>query len=252
MRQRRVIICKECRERLWFPRFQPPQRRRPVPAPQEAKTAYWGPRCGNPGKIGTLRLRSGQALVHPGLVQLQAVRELGSILFAAHLLQPIDSFSAELFLNGNVRHRCGGGCAVPVLLSWREPDHIAWTDLLDGTAPALRAAASGGDNERLTERMRMPGGAGAGLEGNAGAADACRAGRVKRTVPVKYSAGPLPEGTEPIRLISMLEFPPPIFRPIAEPLEAMVRAIYSALPISYACFMARLVRMSPISHAPVP
>jgi len=29
-------------------------------------------------------------------------------------------------------------------------------------------------------------------------------------------------------------------------------AVYSALPISYACFMARLARISPISHAPAP
>ena len=54
----------------------------------------------------------------------------------------------------------------------------------------------------------MPGRARAGLEGDAGAGDPGGIGteqRVEiRTVPVNQSAGPLVEGSEPLRLMSML------------------------------------------------
>src|SRR5207247_5625351 len=40
-------------------------------------------------------------------------------------------------------------------------------DLFGGTSRALHEAATGRHNERLAERMGMPGCAGAGLEGNA-------------------------------------------------------------------------------------
>jgi hypothetical protein len=53
----------------------------------------------------------------------------------------------------------------------------------------------------------MPGSASAGFERNAGAKRACWLVRfeqgIMRTAPVKYWAGPLPEGCEPDRLISM-------------------------------------------------
>jgi hypothetical protein len=45
-------------------------------------------------------------------------------------------------------------------------------DFLDRTTLALRAATAGRDNQRLTERVRVPGGAGAGLEGDGIAGDA--------------------------------------------------------------------------------
>ena len=35
------------------------------------------------------------------------VVELRSILFIIDLLQPLDDFAIEFFLNGDVRHRCG-------------------------------------------------------------------------------------------------------------------------------------------------
>ena len=94
----------------------------------------------------------------------------------------------------------------------REPDHVAGPDLLDRAALALRPAAAGGDDQRLPERMRVPCGARARLEGDA-ALPATRAGAVAwksgsiRTVPVNQSAGPLPEGCEPLRLISIPYFP---------------------------------------------
>lgn len=55
---------------------------------------------------------------------------------------------------------------VPVLFAGREPDDIAGAYLLDGSALALHAATAGDDDQSLPERMRVPGGAGARLEGD--------------------------------------------------------------------------------------
>ena len=65
--------------------------------------------------------------------------------------------------------RGGGRGAVPMVFAGREPDDVAGADFLDGSALALRAAAAGGDDQRLAERVGVPGGAGAGLEGDEGA-----------------------------------------------------------------------------------
>jgi hypothetical protein len=46
---------------------------------------------------------------------------------------------------------------------WK-PDHVARPDFLDRTAFALSPSQTGGDDQRLTEWMCMPGGAGAWLE----------------------------------------------------------------------------------------
>ena len=53
-----------------------------------------------------------------------------------------------------------------VLLARRKPDHIAGTNLLDWAALALNEAKSCRDDQGLTERMGVPGGASAGLEGH--------------------------------------------------------------------------------------
>lgn len=82
--------------------------------------------------------------------------ELSVILLVAHVLHPLDGAAVELFLYGEMRHRRRGHCSVPVLLARWKLDHISGADLFDGTAPALHTAAAGGDNQRLTERMRVP------------------------------------------------------------------------------------------------
>ena len=75
----------------------------------------------------------------------------------------------------------------------RTPNHITGTDFLDRAAPTLRPAAASSYNQRLTKGVRMPCGAGAGLEGDADAKDTRRFGASNsgsmRTVPVKYSTG---------------------------------------------------------------
>ena len=81
-------------------------------------------------------------------------------------------------------------------------------DFLNRTTLVLRPAASGCDDQGLTERMGMPRGASARLERNACART--RAGAFAwnkgsmRTVPINQSAGPLLDGCEPTLLISMV------------------------------------------------
>ena len=55
-------------------------------------------------------------------------------------------------------------CAVPVLLAGLEEDAVAWADQLDRPAAALADADTFEHPDRLSVRMRMPGGAGAGRE----------------------------------------------------------------------------------------
>src|SRR5579863_1290257 len=105
-----------------------------------------------------------------------------AVLFVADLFHPIDNFPIALFLNGDVRHGRGGRSPMPVLLAGREPDHITGADILDRTSPTLCQAAARGDDEGLTERMRVPCGSCAGLEGNAGALNQRRIGRLKKRI----------------------------------------------------------------------
>lgn len=97
---------------------------------------------------------------------------LSLILFIAYLFEPIDGFAFEPFLDGDMSHGCGGCCAVPVFLPWWEPDHVPGANLLDGAIPTLCEAAASGDDERLTERVRVPSRPRTGLKCNTGAQDA--------------------------------------------------------------------------------
>jgi hypothetical protein len=106
----------------------------------------------------------------------------GAVLRVADLFHPVDDFAVQRFLNGDMRHSVRRRCAVPVLLTGREPDDIAGPDFLSGAAFALHPAAAGGHDQRLTQRMRMPGGPGARLERHARAHNARRVGRLKQRV----------------------------------------------------------------------
>ena len=104
------------------------------------------------------------------------------ILFVADLLHPVDRFAVQRFLNGDMSHCGRRRSAVPMLLTGRKPDHIAWPDLLDRAVPTLRPTKAGCDDQRLTEWMRMPRGASARLE-----RDACATNI--EPVPVPRTAG---------------------------------------------------------------
>ena len=107
------------------------------------------------------------------------------------------------------------GTTVPVLLARGEPDDVAGAELLDRAAAGRRARPEARrDDEGLAERMGVPGGARARLEGDARRRDAGRCGASmigsRRTRPVKYAAGPASEGFEPLRVICI--FPSPAAR----------------------------------------
>ena len=130
------------------------------------------------------------------------------VLFLADLLHPVDRFAVERLLNGDMSHRSGRRSAVPMLFTRHKPDHIARPDFLDRAAPTLNPPKAGREDQRLTEWMCMPGGAGPGS--NVTLAQATRAGSGAWnkgsiwTVPVNQSAGPLFEGCDPLLLISIM------------------------------------------------
>ena len=95
------------------------------------------------------------------------------VLFVTDLFHPVDRLAVQRFLNGDMRHRGRWGSAMPMLLTGRKPNHIAWPNFLDRTALTLRPPKAGRDDQRLTEWMRMPGSARTGLERDAGATNAC-------------------------------------------------------------------------------
>lgn len=107
------------------------------------------------------------------------------------MLHPVDDLAVELFLDGDMGHRRRRRCAVPMAFTRREPDDVAGADLLDGTAFALHATEARCDDQRLAERMGVPGGAGAGLEGDAGASRACGAGHGKQRVDTHAAGKPI-------------------------------------------------------------
>src|SRR5258706_7316540 len=90
----------------------------------------------------------------------------GEIVLVGHLLHPGDVLSIERFLNGDVGHGCRRGGAVPMPVVGRAPDDVARPDLDSFLAFAPGPADAGRDDQRLPERMAMPCGARAGLEGH--------------------------------------------------------------------------------------
>src|SRR6266487_3720900 len=105
-----------------------------------------------------------------------------SILLIGNVLHPLDDFTIQRFLNGDVSHCSCRRRAVPMLLVRRKPDYIAWANFLDRSALTLRPAEAGGNYQRLTEWMCMPGGASTRLECDSCATNACRLGRLEQRV----------------------------------------------------------------------
>src|ERR687898_2500864 len=78
------------------------------------------------------------------------------VLLVADLFHPVDDLAVERLLNGDMRHRRRGRCAMPMLLIRRKPDHITWVDFLDRATPSLHPPAAGRDDQGLAERMGVP------------------------------------------------------------------------------------------------
>src|SRR5947208_6902471 len=106
------------------------------------------------------------------------------ILFVTDLFHPVDDFTVELFLNGDVCHGCGWRSAMPMLLAGRKPDHITGPDFLDRATPTLRPPESGCHNQCLTQRMGVPGGEGTRLKRYVCSQNTCRFGILEH----RYSA----------------------------------------------------------------
>src|ERR687897_2999470 len=126
------------------------------------------------------------------------------VLLVADLFHPVDDLAVQRLLNGDMRHRGRGRCAMPVLLTRRKPDHIPWVDFLDRAAPSLHPSAAGRDDQGLTEWMGVPCRARARFERDAGATSTCRIGRLEQRID-PYGAGEpvrrsLARGCEPLRL----------------------------------------------------
>src|SRR5256885_4971742 len=82
--------------------------------------------------------------------------------------------AVELLLDGEMGHRIGWRCSVPVLDAGRCPHHVPRPDLLERTAPPLHATDPRRHDQGLTERMRVPRAPSERLEGHVRARGARR------------------------------------------------------------------------------
>ena len=78
------------------------------------------------------------------------------ILFVTDLFHPAGVFSVQRFTDGNMRHGAVSGGPMPVLDIGRKPDHIAGVDFLHRPVPLLHQSFTGGDYQRLPQRMAVP------------------------------------------------------------------------------------------------
>lgn len=107
------------------------------------------------------------------------------------VLHPFDDASIGSFLNGDVRHASGGGCAVPVFFAGAEPDDVAGMNFFDWATGALCPTAACGNDERLAERMGVPRGARARFKGDAGAGGTSGIGWLEEWIDADRSGEPI-------------------------------------------------------------
>ena len=124
--------------------------------------------------------------------QLSTVNsQLLQYLFVANLFHPLDNFAVQRFLNGDMSHCGRRRGAVPMLLVRRKPDHIAWPDLLDRSAIALRPPKSGRDDQCLPEWMSVPGSASTRLERDTRATNPRRLGCLEQRFDADVTLKPI-------------------------------------------------------------
>jgi hypothetical protein len=108
-----------------------------------------------------------------------------------------------------MRHGRTRSRAMPVLLSRWTPNDITRSDDADRSAPALYVTAPESHNERLSERVGVPGAARTGLERDQCRAHARGLGRFNKRIEANSAgevlARPLAEAWEPLRLICMFQ-----------------------------------------------
>ena len=103
----------------------------------------------------------------------QDVVRLSIELDIGDLFHPVDGLAIEGFGDGDVGHGRRSCRAVPMLLARRYPNDIAGPDLLPRSAVGLHPAQAGSNDQRLTERVRVPVCACTGFKRHSRAADAC-------------------------------------------------------------------------------
>ena len=95
-----------------------------------------------------------------------------------------------------------------MLLARRKPHHVTRANFLDRPALALEPSRAGSDDQGLAERMRVPRGARARLEGDDSAADARGFGDLKDGIDAHRAGEPclgaFARRPEPLRLISIV------------------------------------------------
>src|SRR5574338_40250 len=113
------------------------------------------------------------------------------IFLVADMLHPLDRRAVQRFLDRDVSHCRGVGRAVPVLVVRRAPDDVAGADFLARFALALVPANACRDDQRLAERVYVPGGPRTPLEGDAGDADTRRLGRITQRLDPDVAGKPI-------------------------------------------------------------
>src|SRR5262245_20079958 len=88
-------------------------------------------------------------------------------------------------------HRGGRRSTVPVLLVRRKPHDIPRPDFLDRSSIVLRPTKAGCNNQRLTKRMRMPGGAGSRFKRDSRATNARRFRRFEQRFNPYFTREPI-------------------------------------------------------------
>src|SRR5436305_151666 len=107
-------------------------------------------RCPSPPPASMRRRRKAATYSGPAASQTSLL-----ILIVGDLLHPINVLSVDGFLDGDVRHGRTRRSPVPMLEPRRKPHHVAGVDFFNGTALALHPSKTGGDNQRLSERVGM-------------------------------------------------------------------------------------------------
>src|ERR1700692_4285698 len=86
------------------------------------------------------------------------------VFLVGDLLHPIHVLSVERLLNSDMRHCGRWRGTVPVFMTRWAPDHVAGSDFDDRFTFTLRPSAPCGDDQCLSQRMRVPGRAGTRFE----------------------------------------------------------------------------------------
>jgi len=125
---------------------------------------------------------------HAWLMAQPGSGRLAGILCVGHRFEPSHVFAGLSFLHGDMFHTVFRGRAMPVFFVRRNPDGIPGANVTHRPAPRLHPSDARGDEKRLTERMRMPGGPRTWLEPHPSRSNASRIRRLDNWI-LPYRSG---------------------------------------------------------------